>query len=98
MRAFVTVLVCCLILPVIAAQAQAQWTWTTLDYPGAQETYLYGISGSNIVGDYGDDNGAHGFLFDGTGWTRLICPGAAYTYASGISGNNIVGVAGGLGG
>ena len=29
-------------------------TYTTLDVPGAADTYLYGIDGDNIVGRYSD--------------------------------------------
>ncbi len=40
--------------------------WTTLDYPGAEDTLAFGISGANIVGryEYTDANGHHvyGFL------------------------------------
>jgi len=41
-------------------------TWTTLDKPGASgETYVYGMSGSNVVGSY--SNGpSHGFIYNQT--------------------------------
>jgi hypothetical protein len=63
-------------------------TWTTLDYPGATQTYVSGISGNNIVGYYGS---SHGFLYDGTNWTTIDMPGAQSTIVRGISGNKIVG-------
>ena len=69
------------------------WTWTNLDYPGAEDTQAWGISGNNVVGQYWDSNSnnAHGFLYNGTTWTSLDYPGASDTWVSGISGNNIVG-------
>lgn len=37
---------------------------TTLDYPGANQTQLYGIDGISIVGSYTDASGdTHGFLY-----------------------------------
>jgi len=67
-------------------------SWTTLDKPGATETWLYGISDSNIVGEYKDaSQNWHGFFYDGTSWTTLNKPGATGTVPYGISGSNIVG-------
>src|ERR1043166_8130252 len=35
----------------MAASSQASdYTFTTLDYPGAQDTYPHGVSGSTVVG------------------------------------------------
>jgi hypothetical protein len=69
-------------------------SWTTLDYPGAPvyETYAQGISGSSVVGYYGDSSGNHhGFLYNGTSWTTFDYPGASETIAQGINENSIVG-------
>jgi len=59
------------------------------------QTWLTGISGSNVVGYYDDDDDTlHGFLFNGTNYMTLDEPNAdTYygTYPSGISGSNIVG-------
>jgi hypothetical protein len=65
-------------------------TWTTLaDKPGATNTWILGISGSNLVGLYSTNNGqsTSGFLYNMTtqSWTNL--PINAY----GIDGSNIVG-------
>ncbi|MCK4658531.1 MAG: PEP-CTERM sorting domain-containing protein [Phycisphaerae bacterium] len=39
-------------------------SWTTLDYPGAIYTHVYGIDGANIVGHYRDASGDyHGFSY-----------------------------------
>jgi hypothetical protein len=68
------------------------YTWTTLDYPGAIETRAQGIDGGNIVGYYVDSNMmVHGFLYNGFTWTLLDKLGALYTDAHGIDGSNIVG-------
>jgi len=68
------------------------YTWTTLDYPGAIETRAQGIDGGNIVGQYADNTWRyHGFLYNGFTWTLLDKLGAFYTDALGIDGSNIVG-------
>jgi hypothetical protein len=76
-----------------AVTAQVQYTFTTLDAPASQGTWVDGISGTNIVGDYRDGSGnTHGFLYNGRTWTTLDDPfGAKGTLAQGISGANIVG-------
>jgi len=66
-------------------------TWTTIDMPGASGTYLTGIDGRNLVGNYTDTTGTHGFLYNGTSWTTLDKPGASDTYLDGIDGRNLVG-------
>ena len=65
--------------------------WTELGYPGAQFTYIDGISGNNIVGFYTDDTGYHNFLFDGSQWTSFDYPGASHMVITGINGDTIVG-------
>ena len=37
--------------------------WTTLDFPGASYTRALGIDGYNVVGEYEDGSGYHGFLY-----------------------------------
>jgi len=66
-------------------------SWTTLDAPGGDITHAYGIDGGNIVGNYSDATGIHGFLYDGTTWTTLDVPGGDYTIPEDIDGGNIVG-------
>jgi len=47
----------------IGVSAQGAYTYTTLDVPGATNTYAYGIDGGNIVGYYFDvSDNRHGFL------------------------------------
>ena len=80
--------------------AHADYTYTTLDVPGASSTYAHDISGSNIVGGYYDVQGGwHGFVYNATSYTTLDVPGAPNsTAAYGISGSNIVGVYSGASG
>lgn len=62
---------------------------TTLDYPGATETTLYGIDGENIVGRCSLATGYFNFLYDGTTWTILGYIGSI-GWVTDISGRNIV--------
>ena len=57
-------------------------------------TFLSGVDGSNVVGNYLDplDGSAHGFLFDGANFTDLDVPGATDTTVNGIGGDKVVGV------
>jgi len=71
-------------------------TWTTLDMPGGYNTLIYGIDGSNLVGEYANKPAStprHSFLYNGTTWTTLDMPGANVqeTSIKGIDGSNLVG-------
>jgi hypothetical protein len=64
----------------------------TIDFPGATDTRVYGISGSNVVGSASDGGlGFSGFVYNGSTFTTLSVPGGFETYPFGISGSNIVG-------
>ncbi|MBL7152161.1 MAG: PEP-CTERM sorting domain-containing protein [Phycisphaerae bacterium] len=81
-----------LTLAVLSAAGPAQANWVTLDFPGAERTYAYGIDGQRIVGRYQDSSGrSHGFIYDGTSWTSLDFPGGQDTQAYGVEGSRIVG-------
>ena len=81
-----------LILAVLCAAGTTQANWVTLDFPGAERTYAYGIDGQTIVGRHQDISGrSHGFIYDGTTWTSLDFPGAQDTQVYGIEGSRIVG-------
>jgi len=72
----------------LTGPAQAQYTYTALDVPGATATYGYGINDAGqIVGVYFDmDATAHGFLLDVAGsYTTLDVPGAVLTWPLGIN-------------
>ena len=66
----------CLTLCMVVA-AQGAYTYTTLDVPGASNTYAWGIDGSNIVGHYQDGSGFHGFRAT-FGGTPVPLPAAAW--------------------
>jgi hypothetical protein len=68
-------------------------SWTIIEKPGVVNgTYIWGIDGSNVVGQYNDEFGQHGFLYDGTNWVTLDAFGSDETTAIGIDGMNIVGL------
>ncbi len=70
-----------------------------VNYPGASQTFVYGINGdAEIVGGYSDSTGNHGFLFQPTPptWTGVYTPinypeaQVQLTTAYGISNNGQV--------
>jgi hypothetical protein len=69
----------------------AQFTFTTLNVPGATDTIPLGVSGSDIVGGYDNGGSRYGFVYNGSGYTTLAVPGAVSTIVQGISGGDIVG-------
>src|SRR5882724_9276550 len=77
-----------LLSPLAAAQ-DASYTFTTLDVPGATNTFAHGINpagqivGTFLVGRFPDT--LHGFLTKGATFTTLDVPGAAFTEAYGIN-------------
>lgn len=55
-------------LMVLTGRAQADYTYSyqTIDYPGAEQTWASGINNDDeIVGMYKDGDGLHGFFYDG---------------------------------
>src|SRR5579872_4977390 len=78
----------------VAPRVRAQYSYTTLNDPlGVNGTYVYGVSGNDMVGYYLDAGGiGHGFIYDGSTYTTLNDPSATQgTFAYDISGNLIVG-------
>ena len=72
----------------LAGPAQAQYVYTTIDVPGATDTFGSGVNDvGQIVGCYRDAGGTyHGFLLDVDGsYTTLDVPGPSATYAIGIN-------------
>jgi hypothetical protein len=71
---------------------------TVIDFPGAAETRVEGLHGSQLFGWYretGTDR-AKGFVWDGTSWTSIVAPWAyegafAGTYVLAMSGSTIAG-------
>jgi len=61
--------------------------FTTIDVPGASESFAYGINAAGqIVGTFVDATGAHGFLRNTGGvFTTIDVPGATHSEAWGIN-------------
>ncbi|MBV9267038.1 MAG: hypothetical protein JO061_12785, partial [Acidobacteriaceae bacterium] len=77
--------------------AAINYTYTTLDYPGAQQTNATGInSAGQIVGTYVSGNVTHGFLYNPTSnpqFTTIDPPGSTGTTPSSIDDSgNVYGV------
>jgi hypothetical protein len=71
---------------------------TVIEFPGAAETRVEGISGSQLFGWYREagTNRSKGFVWDGTTWTSIVAPWAyeaafAGTFVSAMSGTTIAG-------
>src|SRR3990172_1130518 len=69
-------------------------SFTTIDVPGAIFSDAFGISAQgDIVGQFGDGTGQHGFLLRQGSFTTIDVPGATGTSAAGINPQgDIVGV------
>ena len=66
--------------------AYADYTYTTLNVPGASATSAYGINNAGtIVGFYGDASGEHGYSLSNGTYTTLNVPGSTQTLAWGIN-------------
>ena len=72
---------------------QAQYNYTSFSVPGAADTYVAGISGNNIVGEYVSGNNDVSYFYDGSSFSTISVPSAFSfsTVAMGVSGNNVVG-------
>jgi hypothetical protein len=69
------------VLSLTATSAVSQ-TVTPIDFPGAMDTRPLGINASGeIVGQYADATGIHGFLLDRKGFSSIDVPGAVQTTA-----------------
>src|SRR5882724_7101728 len=75
-----------LLLSTVATTYAASYTFTPIDVPGAQNTVARGINdGGQIVGQFDNATGTHGFLKDGDTYTPVDVPGATGTIAYGIN-------------
>src|SRR5437868_6185824 len=92
--AFILLALCC-------ETASAQFSYQTLAYPGAINTFANGIKDNTIVGAYTLTSSPypyHGFIFDGSSYSALDYPGSLSTVLTDSDGGKIVGyydVAGG---
>jgi uncharacterized membrane protein len=87
-----------LLLIASASLALAQGgTYAQIDVPGATYTECLGINNAgDLAGEYGDINGAHGFLLSQGTYTTINYPGSSVTGLTGINDvGQIVGFAGG---
>ena len=78
----------------IAARLAGAAVFTTLDFPGGQNTNVAGFSGGKIVGYYTDSSSGlnHGFVYDGSTYTSFDHPsGDQGTELHGIDGNTLLG-------
>ena len=83
----VSLMLCLLTLTSTARAKDRPLNFTTVDYPGAIRTFVYGTNpAGDIVGGYVDSsNNEHGFLLrDGT-FASFDWPGATWTEAYGIN-------------
>ena len=94
MRSLAIAVVVFLLLLTAGAEPMVAGTFTTISDPlGTNGTFAFGVSGSDIVGEYSPASGPpQGFLYNGSSYTTLSDPlGVNGTFAYGISGSNIVG-------
>jgi probable HAF family extracellular repeat protein len=76
------------ITPIAAGSSAnaANFSFTTINMPGATSTFVSGINDAGqIVGYFSDSTGLHGFLNTGGSFTQFDVPGAFGTFASGIN-------------
>jgi hypothetical protein len=67
--------------------------FTPVEFPGAQETVVNGVSSSTVIGYYinYDDGIPHGFIYDGSTFKTVDCPWGGYNSLTGVSGVTVVG-------
>lgn len=64
----------------------SSYTYMTIDFPGSMGTFAFGINDAGqIVGEYVDATGAHGFLYASGGFSTVDFPGVKFTQAFGIN-------------
>src|SRR6266852_2033857 len=69
----------------------ADFTFTSIDYPGAERTVALGINDSGIiVGVFTVGSRAHAYSFDGTTFTSIDVPGADDTFALGLNDAGVI--------
>src|SRR5262249_40201647 len=79
-----------ILLLVFACLASSAWaaSWSAIDFPGATNTYPWGVSpGGDVVGSYdvSGDPVIHGFLLRSGVFATIDYPGASATYARGMN-------------
>jgi len=85
-------MVCVALVLLLVSTLNVLGQYTTLTVPGAEGTYAYSISGTNVLGSYTDTNGnSHCVIFNGSTYTAFTVPGLSEPEPSGISGSEVVG-------
>jgi len=77
-----------------ASYSRAQsYNFQVIQYPGATQTSIHGISGSTVIGNYYDSNwDSKAFIFDGVNYTEFTLPITNTKFSvTGIQGNTVVG-------
>ena len=66
--------------------------YTSIDYPGAPITYVFGLNNAGTVtGTFMDNQGfVRGFIYSGGNYTQLTYPNAADTIVTDINNNNMI--------
>src|SRR5262245_36056510 len=66
--------------------AQAQFSFTTIDVPGATSTAVNGNCANAVAGEFDDaDGNTHGFVLSNGVLTQVDVPGAVLTTVNGIN-------------
>src|ERR1041385_6711858 len=86
MQRIITRLALMVLVLLVSRAAVAQYTFTTLDFPGAVNTDLLGFSGNTVVGDFSyADGNTHGWLNTKGVFAQYDVPGAWFTSLSAIN-------------
>ena len=82
-----------LIIGIAGSSQASDYTYTTVEFPGADRTVVTGVSGSTVIGTYyNNTDGVSGaFTYDGSTFTTLDNPALPGMTPTGISGGTIVG-------
>src|SRR5260221_10692766 len=78
----------------MAGSSQASgYTFTTVEFPGADWTVVKGVSGSTVIGFYYNnaEGYTHGFIYDGSTFKTVDCPWGEEYSLTGVSGGTAVG-------
>ncbi len=81
-----------LVLLVLNTAHAADYSYTSITYPGATSTWAYGVNDAGtVVGYYEDSKYAyHGFSFSNGTYSAIDYPGAYYTWAYGINNDGMI--------
>src|SRR6266446_9063 len=81
------------VIPLFALPAvgQADWTFTTVDFPGSTDTFARDINNrGEVIGGYALGGVQHGFQLARGEYTTIDFPGAVATTPSGINSRGVI--------